>query len=458
MCCVGQISPERDPVQDRNSVVSAEAASTPEIAVRGRIPSGPAEKYDSSQDLLRWMSEQFDRFGDIYKASIYGASVYVTREPEHAEHVLRGNWQNYTKGQTIKRVALLLGNGLMTSEGEFWRSQRRMIQPAFHRAAIEALCTTITDANVTLLKKWEQAARRGDSINVTRGVSGMVLEVVLRSIFGDDYPTVAQHYNILFEENARNLEFAQAFRSLEKIIFGLATQRRGRKKKEADILGMLLEARDQKTGKAMADRQLVNEIKTLIVAGHETTTSTLCWSWYLLSQNPAVEENLSIELNSMPANQVSKLDELPKFRYARQIIDEAMRLYPPGWLMTRKARKDDRLGKYFVPAGTEIYIPPYFIQRNPNLWEEPERFNPDRFTPGRSTDRHPMAMIPFSAGPRNCIGEVFARVEMQIHIMTCARRLRLRSNETKSPELDVGVNLRSKHDLIMKPELTASTG
>lgn len=458
MCCVGQISPERDPVQDRNSVVSAEAASTPEIAVRGRIPSGPAEKYDSSQDLLRWMSEQFDRFGDIYKASIYGASVYVTREPEHAEHVLRGNWQNYTKGQTIKRVALLLGNGLMTSEGEFWRSQRRMIQPAFHRAAIEALCTTITDANVTLLKKWEEAARRGDSVNVTRDVSGMVLEVVLRSIFGDDYPTVAEHYNILFEENARNLEFAQAFRSLEKIIFGLATQRRGRKKKEADILGMLLEARDQKTGKAMADRQLVNEIKTLIVAGHETTTSTLCWSWYLLSQNPVVEENLSIELNSMPANQVSKLDELPKFRYARQIIDEAMRLYPPGWLMTRKARKDDRLGKYFVPAGTEIYIPPYFIQRNPNLWEEPERFNPDRFTPGRSTDRHPMAMIPFSAGPRNCIGEVFARVEMQIHIMTCARRLRLRSNETKSPELDVGVNLRSKHDLIMKPELTASAG
>jgi cytochrome P450 len=458
MCRAGQVSPGRDPVRDKDRIVSGEAESVPETAVRGRIPAGPAEKYDSSQDLLRWMSEQFNRFGDIYKASIYGASVYVTREPEHAEHVLRVNWQNYTKGQVIKRVALLLGNGLMTSEGEFWKSQRRMIQPAFHRSAIEALCTTITDANVTLLKKWEEAARRADTVNVTRDVSGMVLEVVLRSIFGVDYPQVAQHFKILSEENARNLEFAQAFRSLEKIIFELAIQRRDRKKPEADILGMLMEARDQKTGKAMPDRQLVNEIKTLIVAGHETTTSTLCWTWYLLAQDPAVEESLSIELKSLSDVESAKLDELSKFHYTRQVVDEAMRLYPPGWLMTRKARKDDQIGEYFVPAGTEIYISPYFIHRNPNLWEEPERFNPDRFTPGLSLDRHPMAMIPFSAGPRNCIGEVFARVEMQIHIMTIARRLRLRSTETKTPELDVGVNLRGKHDLIMRPELTASAG
>jgi cytochrome P450 len=458
MCRAGQISPARDPVRDKDRIVSGEAESIPETGVSGRIPSGPAEKYDSSQDLLRWMSEQFDRFGDIYKASIYGANVYVTREPEHAEHVLRVNWQNYTKGQTIKRVALLLGNGLMTSEGEFWKSQRRMIQPAFHRTAIEALCTTIKDANVALLKKWEEAARRGDTVNVTRDVSSMVLEVVLRSIFGVDYPQVAQHFKILSEENARNLEFAQLFRSLEKIIFELATQRRERKKSEPDILGILIEARDQKTGKAMPDRQLVNEIKTLIVAGHETTTSTLCWTWYLLAQDPAVEEKLSIELEKLSGIESPKLDELPKFHYARQIIDEAMRLYPPGWLMTRKAHKDDQLGKYFVPAGTEIYISPYFIQRNPKLWDEPDRFNPDRFSPGQSLDRRPMAMIPFSAGPRNCIGEVFARVEMQIHVVTIARRLRLRSTETKSPELDVGVNLRAKHDLFMKPQLKAAAG
>jgi cytochrome P450 len=436
--------------------VSAEAASERDSGVRGQIPPGPAEKYNSAQELLGWMSEQFERFGNIYKASIYGTDVYVTREPAHAQRVLRENWQNYTKGQAIKRVALLLGNGLMTSEGEFWRSQRRMIQPAFHRTATEALSTTIMDSNVALLKKWEEAARRSVNVCVTRDVSGMVLEVTLRSIFGADYEQVAPRFNILSEETARNLEFAQAFKSLEKIIFELTTQRRARKKTEADILGLLMEARDQKTGKAMPDHQLVNEVKTLVVAGHETTTSTLSWTWYLLSQHPDVEQNLSSELNRLSAGQDLRVDELPKFPYTRQVIEEAMRLYPAGWLMTRKARKDDHLGEYFVPAGTEIYIPPYFIQRNPNLWKEPERFNPDRFAPGHSQDRHPLAMLPFSAGPRNCIGEVFARVEMQIHVMTIARRLRLLSIETKRPELDVGVNLRSKHDLIMKPELKAS--
>ena len=137
------------------------------------------------------------------------------------------------------------------------------------------------------------------------------------------------------------------------------------------------------------------------------------------------------------------------------MIDETLRLYPAGWLLTRRALKDDQLGDYFVPAGTEIYISPYFIQRHPDLWENPDSFNPDRFGPDHLPDRRPQAMIPFSAGARNCIGEIFARVEMQIHLMTIARHLRLRFAETNPPELDVGVNLRSKHDFIMNPELKA---
>ena len=424
-------------------------------AIRVRIPPGPAEKYDTTQELLSWMGDQFKRFGNTYKASIYGTSVYVVRDPQYAQHVLRDNWQNYTKGQAIKRVALLLGNGLMVSEGEFWKTQRRMIQPAFHRKAIGALTEVITTSNVALLRKWEQAAHEKVSVNVTRDVSSLSLEVVLISIFGADYQQVAPHFNILCEESARNLEFAQAFRSLGKIVLQLAAQRRKEKVTSTDILGMLMEARDQKSGQVMSDRQLVNEIRTLIVAGHETTASTLNWTWYLLSQHPEVEEKLSSELNNLLGSKIPDLDDLPKFAYTRQVIEEALRLYPAGWLMTRRALKDDQLGDYFVPAGTEIYISPYFIQRHPDLWEDPDRFNPDRFGPDHSQDRHPLAMLPFSAGPRNCIGEVFARVEMQIHLMTIARQLRLRFVQSKPPELDVGVNLRSKHDFIMNPELKA---
>ena len=215
-----------------------------------------------------------------------------------------------------------------------------------------------------------------------------------------------------------------------------------------------MEARDRDNGQVMPDRQLVNEIMTLIVAGHETTASALNWAWYLLSQHPEVEAKLSSELHRSVA-ELPNLDDLPKFIYTRQVLDEALRLYPPGWLMTRRALRDDQLGDYFVPAGTEIYISPYFIQRHPDLWEAPDRFDPDRFDPDHSQDRHPLASLPFSAGPRNCIGEFFARVEMQIHLMTIAKRLRLRYVEKALPELNAGVNLRSNQDFIMSPEIKA---
>jgi cytochrome P450 len=423
--------------------------------IRGRIPPGPTEKYSTTQELLSWMGDQFKRFGNTYKASIYGTNVYVVRDPQYAQHVLRENWQNYTKGQAIKRVALLLGNGLMVSEGEFWKTQRRMIQPAFHRKAIGALTKVITTSNLALLRRWQQAAHKKVSVNVTGDVSRMALEVMLISIFGANYEQVAPHFNILSEESARNMEFARVFGSLGKIVLQLAAQRRKEKIMSTDILGMLMEARDQRSGQAMPDRQLVNEIKTLIVAGHETTASTLNWTWYLLSQHPEVEEKLSSELDNLLGSKIPNVDDLPKLAYTRKVIDETLRLYPAGWLLTRRALKDDQLGDYFVPAGTEIYISPYFIHRHPDLWEDPDRFNPDRFAPEHSQGRPPLAMLPFSTGPRNCIGEFFARIEMQVHLLTIAKQLRLRFVERTQPELDVGVNLRSKHDFIMNPELKA---
>jgi len=425
-------------------------------SVSSQIPSGPAEKYTPKQPLLNWMSDQFKRSGNSYRASIYGTSVYVSRNPHDAERVLRENWQNYTKGQANKRVAMLLGNGLMVSEGEFWKTQRRMIQPAFHRKTIGALTEVIRISNVALLERWEQAASKRVGINVTRDISGMVLEVVLEAIFGADCEQVAPHFKILSDESARNLEFAQTFRSLGRIVLQVIAKRREKKTTSKDILGMLMGAGDQKTGEAMPDRQLVNEIRTLIVAGHETTASTLNWIWYLLSQHLEVEDKLSRELNHLIGNKFPDLDDLPKFTYTRQVIEEALRLYPSGWLLTRRALKDDQLGDYLVPAGTEVYISPYFIQRHPDLWRDPARFDPDRFAPDRSHERHPLAMLPFSTGPRNCIGEFFARTEMQIHLMMIASRLRMRSVGKNSPELEAGVNLRSKSDFIMKPALKAS--
>jgi cytochrome P450 len=394
--------------------------AAPALSGDGLVPPGPAEAYSPTEDLLNWMHGHFKRYGDIYKACVYGTSAYVISAPEYAQHILRTNWQNYTKGQEFKRVALLLGNGLVVSEGEFWKKQRRMIQPAFHNNAIGALTGVISAANVALLERWEQAARNNDSVNVTRDVSLVALEVVLIAIFGRDYEEVAPHFNILSDESARDLQFAQAFRALGKIVVRVAARRRNENIVATDILGMLMAARDRDSGQPMPDHQLVNEIMTLIVAGHETTAGTLNWAWYLLSQHPEVEEKLSGELGNLLAGGIPDLGDLPKFTYTRQVIDEALRLYPAVWLISRRALQDDRLGDYFVPAGTEVYISPYFIQRHPDLWKAPDRFDPDRFDSARSQDRHPLALLAFSAGPRNCIGEFLSRLEMQIHLMTIA--------------------------------------
>ena len=264
------------------------------------------------------MDDNFRRYGDIYRASVYGTNVYATKLPEHAQHVLRRNWQNYVKGRAIKRIALLLGNGLMVSEGELWKSQRRMMQPAFHRCAIAALTDVISDTNCALLEKWEQAARNKQSVNVTRDVSLAVLEVVLRAIFGADYGEVAPHFNLLSDQTARDLRFAQAFRGLGKFVVDIADRRRNRNIVSIDMLGMLMESRDRDSGRAMSDGQLVNEVLTLVVAGHETTASTLNWTWYLLSQHPDVEKRLSDEIDALLTARSPAIEDLPKFHCARQ--------------------------------------------------------------------------------------------------------------------------------------------
>jgi cytochrome P450 len=417
------------------------------------------------------MEEHRERYGDIYRASIYESSVYVVSAPRYAEHVLLQNWQNYIrKGQAVKRIALSLGSGLISSNGGLWVKQRRMIQPAFNRDAIGALGGLIACANRALLNRWKLAAQRSATVNVTREVSLLTLEITLTAIFGEDYPKIAARFAIVAEEE-RSLAFARECNSLGKLVIQVAAQRREAKRTDTDILGMLMQARDREGGEPMSDAQLAREILTLIIAGHETTASVLNWTWYLLARHPEVEAKLSAELRSLlEAPSVDPVGEpsgepfrkpfpevawFPKFTYTRQVIEEALRLYPPLWLMTRRAVSDDWLGDYFVPAGTEIYVSPFLIQRHPDLWEMPAQFEPDRFAPWESDERPRMAMCPFGAGPRNCIGEFLARIEMQTHLMIIARELRLRYDPAQPADMVAGTNLLSRGDFIMTPEMTA---
>jgi cytochrome P450 len=202
----------------------------------------------------------------------------------------------------------------------------------------------------------------------------------------------------------------------------------------------------------MSDAQLAREALTLVIAGHETTASVLNWIWYLLARYPQVEARVASEVQQLLGDEEPVFADLAQFTYTRQVIEEALRSYPPLWLITRKAITADRLGDYLVPAGTEIYLSPYLLQRHPRLWPEPERFDPERFR-AEDPDQPRLAMCPFGAGPRNCIGEFFARVEMQIHLMLIAPRLQLRYDEQRAAEIVAGVNLLSRHHFIMQPQL-----
>lgn len=428
------------------------------------LPPAASEPLDISfnQDALAHLVAAYRTHGDAFRvyAPAIEKHVYVLSHPDHVRRVLVDNHQNYTKGIGIERVGILLGKGIMVSEGEHWHRQRRMIQPAFHRGVISRMMTHVVAANEVLLAKWLECAATRSEINVTQDMSDVTLNIVLRSIFDVDLPSLmnadgSNPFALLTEETERNLTFAYKFRALSKLIMDLVNRRRASNEPRDDLLAMLISARDRKTGEPMADKQLLDEAMTLIVAGHETTASALNWMWYLISQHPEAEKNLHAEVDALTSAPATPEDAV-QLAYTRRIIEETLRLYPPGWLLTRRSINADRIGGYEIGPDTDVFISPYLIHRNPEFWTEPERFDPERFTESASAARNRFCYLPFALGPRACIGEHFAMVEMILHTAMLARRIRLRYLPKRPLELECQVNLRSKHGIFMLPELRNS--
>lgn len=360
-------------------------------AVHVRVPPVAGEEYRTTDDLLEWMRVNLQRHGDIYRASVYGGSVYVINSPEYLDRVLLRNWHNYERrGPAVKRIALSLGNGLISSNGDAWVRQRRMIQPAFTTGSVCALFDAIRGPNLALIARWQRAARLGEVVDVTHDVSLTVLEATLCAIFGDDYCAVAPHFAAIADDS-RNLEFAKTCVALAKVIQQIVERRRACGTGANDILGQMMRATDRSDGECMTDSELARQGMTLVIAGHETTASVLNWIWFLLARHPEVDVRIADEIEEHFGKTELSFESLVQFDYTRSVIEEALRIYPPLWLMTRKAIKEDYLGDYFVPAGTEIYISPYLIQRHSGLWEQPEAFDPGRYSHGNSSGRDRLA-------------------------------------------------------------------
>lgn len=386
-------------------------------------------------DPLRFCSRAAARHGGLVRLKLGPARLYLVTHPDHVRHVLADNADNYWKGAMSHRARFVLGDGLVTSEGDFWRSQRKRIQPAFHGRRVAALADGMTAAVEPVLGAWERAAMAAEPVDVAKQMQALTLGIVSKATLGagltaEDVDAVGEavtvglrHVQLRFFTfflpeavrlpGQRRAEAALA--RLDALVYRVIAERRAGGGDGDDVLSMLLD---------MDDRQLHDELVTMMVAGGEAPALALAWSWSLLAANPGAEARLHAEVDALDGPPSHA--DLPRLRYTRMVVEEAMRLYPPVWMFFRVSRDADRLGEYDLPAGAHLALSPYVTQRDPAFWPEPETFDPERFAPERAAERHAHAFYPFGGGPRACIGAGFAMVEATLILATLARRFQLR--------------------------------
>ena len=417
-----------------------------------RLPPGPRGHWltgviaDFRRDPLAYVLSATRTYGDVVRLRFGPAESWLLNDPELIKRVLQENNKNYKRNDFLIRILKIVSDeNLFTSNGEFWRRQRRLMQTAFHRQRIAGFGQLMVEQAQRALARWERLPP-GQPLKVDEEMIGIALGTVGRALFGVDlseeasvfgpaFTTSAEYFNYrlnhlfyvpLFIPNRRNRRFKEAVHTVNAHIEALIQARRQSGEVKADLLSMLMEARDDESGATMSDEQVRNEAGTMIFAGHETTGNTLTWAFYLLSQNPDAERKLHDELARVLGGRAPTADDVPNLRYTRMVIDETLRLYPAAWAISRQAIGDDMLCDYSIRAGTGVLISPYVTHRDPRWWENPEQFEPERFVPERSAGRPPLAYVAFGAGPRMCIGNVFALTEATLVLATVAQRYRLR--------------------------------
>lgn len=397
-------------------------------------------------------------------------TAYLLTHPRDVERVLQTNQQSYRKGRLYAEAKSSLGNGLLISEGDFWRRQRRLAQPAFHRQHIAGFAKVMTDAAEAMLEQWQTYEHGGRPLDVVSEMKRLTLRIVGLTLFstelGDGMLTISRavevaraHFMRRMWQSIRlpvsiptksNRLFLRAIRDAEGVIYRIiAEHRRQPEASPHNLLSMLLRAKDEDTGERMSDRQLRDESLTIITAGHETTAVALSWAWYLLARHKDVERKLHDELSGVLGGRAPTFEDLPNLKYTLMIIEEALRLYPPVWVIGRTAIADDEIDGYRIKAGSEIILSPYLTQRHADFWDEPEEFRPERFSPEESAARPRFAYFPFGGGARVCIGNNFALMEAQLILATVAQKYLLRLPTERVVEPEASFTLHPRQSVLM---------
>ncbi len=427
---------------------------------------------DSLGTIVRLQREYGDAVRLRFFLHYYG---YVFFHPDHLKHILQDNNRNYTKmpSPTFQVMQPLVGYGLLTSDGDLWRRQRRLAQPAFHRRQIAGFGQTMVTATQQMLDRWHTTVRQGQPLDVSAEMTRLTLEIAGKTLFSMDLTGQASTVGEAFTEvnhiitglttqpfspftvhmpfwpTTRRMN--AGIRQLDHVVNQIIASRRAANEDKSDLLSMLMSARDEDTGEGMDDKQLRDEVMTLLLAGHETTAVALSWALYLLARHPGAARRLEAEVDDVLAGgRLVTIDDLPQLPYTRMVIDETLRLYPPAYAIARWAQQEDEVSGYRVAAQSAVTLFPYVTHHHPEFWPDPDRFDPERFTPEQTADRPRYAYLPFGGGPRQCIGNIFALTEAQLILASLVQRYRWQLVSDQPVEIEPLITLRPKNGLPMR--------
>ncbi|HWO00538.1 MAG TPA: cytochrome P450 [Blastocatellia bacterium] len=418
------------------------------------------------RDPLKFLLESARQYGDVVHFKFGPQDIYLLNHPDYVRDVLVTNNRNFVKSRGLEMAKKFLGEGLLTSEGEFHRRQRRLAQPAFHRQRINAYASVMTDYGTQTRNRW----RSGETLDISQEMMRLTLAIVGKTLFDANVETEASEIGKaltdvmqLFDRITTpfsgllqklplpsNIRWLKAKQRLDATMYRIIDERRRSKEDRGDLLSMLLLAQDEEgDGSGMTDAQLRDEAMTLFVAGHETTANALTWSWYLLSQHPDVEAKLHDELDAALTGKRPSADDVGRLSYTEMVFAESMRLYPPAWTLGRRVLTDYPVDKYIIPAGSIVLMSPWVMHHDPRYYPDPFEFDPERWTPQAREARPKFAYFPFGGGPRVCIGEQFAWMEGGLLIATIAQAWNMRLAPGQRVETKPMITLRPRYGMRM---------
>ncbi len=417
--------------------------------------------------LMRCLNEH----GDVVHLQVPGRDWFLITRPEHVRHVLVDQARNYVRGASYERIRLIVGDSIVTTDGEQWRSLRRIAQPAFHRESVMQMAGMMRRCADEMVESWTRREQPEASFDLALALQQLTLRVIGLALFSVDLQAKATHefgeaLEVALEYAAGsanpfrlpkavptpgNLRYTRALKVFDRFVFDVLASRREVDEQPHDLLAMLLDATDPETGAKLGPEQLRNEALTYLLAGHETSATTLTWLFFLLSRHPTIARRVDDELARVLAGAAPTFEQLDQLEYLEQVLLETMRLYPAAYMLTREVLSEDRIGGYTIPAKSWVLLAPYVTHRRPDVWANPEGFDPDRFLPEAIAKQPACAYFPFFAGAHKCVGQTLAMMEMKMIVVTVLQRCRLDLLPGFEPEVDPQVTLRAKHGLWMRP-------